>query len=54
MAERVLIACITLAFGVVFGWGFAHSTIAAECKKLGGFYVGSAVFSCTPAKESNP
>ncbi|MDT4328512.1 hypothetical protein ACQE3D_10810 [Methylomonas sp. MS20] len=33
----------------VFGisiWAFAHFAVADECKKLGGFYVGSKVFEC--------
>lgn len=28
------------------GWWFAHGTVANECRKFGGFYVGSSVFEC--------
>jgi len=29
------------------GWVDAHLTVADECKKLGKFYVGKEVFTCT-------
>lgn len=28
------------------GWWFAHGEVAEECRKLGGFYVGSSIFDC--------
>jgi len=33
--------------GCFIGWGFAHTTIATECKRLGKFYVGKEVFECS-------
>jgi len=36
-----------LAGGWLSGWYFAHHTVAEECKKLGGFYVGKTVYRCT-------
>jgi hypothetical protein len=42
------IFAILLAF--VFGWVFAHNTIADECEKLQSFYVGSHVFECKVKK----
>lgn len=37
--------------GCLVGWLYAHFTIATECKRLGGFYVGKTVFVCTEIKE---
>ena len=42
------VAC--LGIGFFFGWLYAHSVIATECRKLGRFYVGKSVFNCTEAK----
>ena len=39
------IACL-IAFGFGCGWIYAHSVIATECRKLGGFYVGKSTFKC--------
>jgi hypothetical protein len=39
-----IIASLMLMF--FFGWVFAHSTVAHECKTLGGFYVGDKTFEC--------
>lgn len=33
------------------GWVEAHLTVADECRKLGKFYVGKSVFTCTEIKE---
>lgn len=32
--------------GAVFGWRLAHQTVAEECARLGGFYVGRRTFQC--------
>lgn len=41
---------VTIIFGLLIGWlcGWlhAHGTMASECRKLGGFYVGKTVFKC--------
>ncbi|MDH2233092.1 hypothetical protein N5K37_24595 [Delftia tsuruhatensis] len=45
------------AIGVVFyciGWVCGHQTIATECKRLGGFYVGDATFKCTAIQIAAP
>lgn len=46
---------VTLIFGILIGWlcGWlhAHNTVAAECKKLGSFYVGNTIFKCTEVKR---
>lgn len=34
----------------VFGWIYAHNTIAKECEKLQSFYVGSHVYQCNVKK----
>ena len=41
-------ACLGIGFFV--GWLYAHSVIAAECRKLGRFYAGDSVFNCTEDK----
>jgi hypothetical protein len=35
-----------------FGWVAAHSTVAHECKQLGGFYVGETVYECKVKEEA--
>lgn len=32
--------------GTVIGYTYAHHVVAAECEKLGRFYVGDKVFHC--------
>lgn len=39
--------------GYIFGWTGAHRTVATECERLGGFYVGSKVYKCS-AVETHP
>lgn len=47
MTDRELvIPMVTLIFGLFLGWAFAHNTVAAECGKLGSFYVGDKVYEC--------
>lgn len=38
---------IGIIIGWCVGWLVAHFTIATECKRLGGFYVGKKVYKCT-------
>ena len=42
------IMIVLVAF--VFGWIFAHNTIADECEKLQSFYVGANVYDCKVRK----
>ena len=41
----VLMAVIAVAL-FALGWVVSASTIGHECKKLGGFYVGTTVYEC--------
>lgn len=44
---KVLIGLlIGLIAGWWLGWGHAHAVVAAECERLGGFFVGNKVFRC--------
>ncbi|EPO7789616.1 MULTISPECIES: hypothetical protein [Pseudomonadaceae] len=36
-----------LWIGWLLGWRHAHITVAAECERLGAFYVGKTVYRCT-------
>lgn len=53
MTDReLIIPMLTLIFGLLLGWVFAHNTVATECGKLGSFYVGDKTYECkTKAKE---
>ena len=42
---------IGLLLGLMFGWNSAHHTIANECKKLGGFFIGREIFKCIKVEE---
>ncbi|MGI2196886.1 hypothetical protein ACRN91_15070 [Shewanella baltica] len=51
----VSFALTALFFGLIgcwFGWLQAHHTVAMECEKLGGFYVGNVVYECV--KSDHP
>lgn len=37
--------------GWMLGWHHAHLTVADECRKLGGFYVGRSVFKCVETED---
>lgn len=47
----LLILLIAIELSYSAGWHSAHSTIARECRLLGGFYVGKSVFRCTEGKH---
>lgn len=39
--------CMIVTVGSFFiGWVIAHSTVARECERLNGFYVGNEVYEC--------
>lgn len=42
---------LALVIGLLGGWNLAQGTIADECVKLGGFYVGKRVFKCIEVKH---
>ncbi|MBS0508504.1 MAG: hypothetical protein JSR53_14100 [Proteobacteria bacterium] len=48
------IAIIVLLVALSFGWIQAHSTVAAECERLGAFYVGKTVYECRPQDQKTP
>lgn len=43
---KVLAVIGLIAIGFYLGWAVAHMTIATECKRLGGFFVGKEIFHC--------
>jgi len=53
MKNIFAITCLWLS-GLVMGWIIGQiasaSTIATECQKLGGFYVGSVTYECKVSK----
>lgn len=51
MAAYPLVALIAGLIGYHMGWAGAHLTVAAECRRLGGFFVGTAVFKCTEVAD---
>lgn len=46
----ILIAFIV---GHCNGWIVAHATIAKECERLGGFYVGKKTYKCVEVEEED-
>ena len=46
------ITALLFAIAVFIGWMVAHSTVAHECKQLGGFYVGTTVYECNVKGET--
>lgn len=47
----VVVAIVCFLIGMTFGWGDAHRTVAKECERLGGFYVGKDVYKCVKVIE---
>jgi hypothetical protein len=41
-----ILVMLIAALIFLMGWGFAHNTVARECKHLGSFYVGDTVYEC--------
>tara|TARA_R110000822_G_scaffold301108_1_gene424774 strand:- start:4215 stop:4382 length:168 start_codon:yes stop_codon:yes gene_type:complete len=41
-----------ILFSYFLGDAIAHSTIATECKRLGGFYVGNKTYKCVEIEHS--
>lgn len=44
---------LLIALGWLGGWIHAHKTVAAECERLGSFYVGSKTFHCTKIDDKS-
>lgn len=47
MAYGIIGLLIGLIVGHLHGWVTAHLMVAAECEKLGKFFVRGKVFQCT-------
>lgn len=43
---KVIFLIAGLGIGGMWGWIAAHHTVAAECERLGGFFVGQKVYKC--------
>ncbi|WP_281212019.1 hypothetical protein [Pseudomonas fulva] len=41
-----------LLLAYYIGWVHAHHTVATECERLGGFYVGRETFRCESVQGS--
>ncbi|MCD6006884.1 hypothetical protein [Halomonas sp. IOP_31] len=37
---------VGIGIGLTWGWIAAHHTVASECERLGGFFVGKKTFQC--------
>ena len=52
---RLLALLGLIWIGWLIDWWHAHAALAAECERLGGFFVGKRVFKCmeiTPVAEA--
>ncbi len=47
MWQTLFWAAVAFLVGHHFGWQGAHHTVASECERLGGFYVGKTIYKCT-------
>jgi len=41
-----ILICIAIMVAYYLGYAVAHHTIALECERLGGFFVGKKVYKC--------
>ncbi|HAB91940.1 MAG TPA: hypothetical protein DCF43_06340 [Pseudomonas sp.] len=48
----VLISLVWFLAGYNIGWIRAYTTVADECERLGGFYVGKLVFKCSAIERA--
>lgn len=47
-----ILFCIALYLAYRYGWESAHHTVATECQKNGGFFVGKKTFKCTEVVDA--
>lgn len=47
-----LALALALWIAGLYGWLYAHATVAAECRKIGSFVVGDTTYQCK-TKENN-
>jgi hypothetical protein len=52
--DKVVWILIGLLVGYGVGWRAAHITVATECRRLGGFFVGGSIFKCVEIKDPKP
>lgn len=45
--------CVLIVLAYYFGWVHAHLTVAQECERLGGFFVGNTTYHCQPDHKVN-
>lgn len=51
MYEILLCALVVGLFMFCAGYEFARHSIATQCERLGGFYVGTSTYSCNHQSE---
>lgn len=51
VAVVLLIALIAFLIVKWWGWTEAHHVVATECERLGKFFVGKKVYTCTNIEE---
>lgn len=54
MAKVLLALLVGLLIGYFIGYRYAHLVVAAECRRLGGFFVDRAVFKCVEVTGLQP
>lgn len=50
ITEAGIILCFILVISTIFIW-FERMSIAEQCERVGGFYVGDRDFVCSPKKK---
>ena len=51
MSARLAEIALGLVIGYWCGYINAHTDVARECERLGGFYVGKTVYKCTKVEQ---
>jgi len=50
VTEAGIILCFVLVIAFLFAW-HERMSIASQCERVGGFYVGDRDFVCSPKKK---
>ncbi|WP_220703762.1 hypothetical protein [Citrobacter braakii] len=48
-----ILFCLAIYGAYKFWWAAAHSMVAEECRRNGGFFVGKTTFKCTEVKKDD-
>ncbi|GEM_PF-290694 len=48
-----ILFCLAIYGAYKLGWAAAHSMVAEECRRNGGFFVGKTTFKCTEVKKDD-